>query len=155
MFECGSHATSGSFRSQERPRRPEPSPDGNASGFTLLEMIVVLAIMGLATAMVAPSMVRGIDSWRRQSVIDSLLDQIRALPGTARARGRPVEISNASLAGNAPPLQVPGDWTLSVPADWQVNANGVCNGGKVEIGNALGTRTIRVAKPFCDPALEP
>ena len=50
-------------------------------GFTLLEMIVVLAILGLATALVAPSAIRGIDSWRRQSELDSLLDQIRALPG--------------------------------------------------------------------------
>lgn len=155
MHDRGSHAIYGTSRWKARHRRAECRRDGDASGFTLLEMIVVLAIMGLATAMVAPSMVRGIDSWRRQSVIDSLLDQIRALPGTARARGRPVEVSNASLAGKEPPLEVPDEWTLRVPAEWQVNGNGVCNGGKVEIGNALGTRTIRVSKPFCDPALEP
>ena len=57
-------------------------------GFTLLEMIVVLAILGLATALVAPSMLRGIDSWRRQAAMDVLIDAIRALPGDARARGR-------------------------------------------------------------------
>ena len=54
-------------------------------GFTLLEMIVVLAILGLVTALVAPAALRGIDSWRRQAELDSLLDQIRALPGNARA----------------------------------------------------------------------
>ena len=31
-------------------------------GFTLLEMSVVLAILGLATALVAPSAIRGIDA---------------------------------------------------------------------------------------------
>lgn len=155
MHEYGSTAMSGPLSRKARHPPHDRHRAGSALGFTLLEMIVVLAIMGLATAMVAPSMVRGIDSWRRQSVIDSLLDQIRALPGTARARGRPVEISNTSLAGEGAPLQVPDDWTLRVPVAWQVNGNGVCNGGKVEIGNALGARTIRVAKPFCDPELEP
>ena len=54
-------------------------------GFTLLEMIVVLAILGMATALVAPAALRGIDSWRRQAAMDVLLDQIRGLPGRARS----------------------------------------------------------------------
>ena len=77
-------------------------------GFTLLEMIVVLAILGLATALVGPSAVRGIDSWRRQAELDSLLDQIRAMPGNARASGRAIVISDASLKGKDAPLRVAG-----------------------------------------------
>ncbi len=92
------------------------SSAARAAGFTLLEMIVVLAILGLATAMVAPSALRSIDTWRRQAEQDSLLDQIRALPGNARATGRPVLISDESLAAVKPPLQVAADWTLRVPA---------------------------------------
>ena len=34
------------------------------AGYTLLEMVVVLAILGLATAMVAPATFRTIQSWR-------------------------------------------------------------------------------------------
>lgn len=124
-------------------------------GFTLLEMIVVLAILGLATAMVAPSALRSIDTWRRQSEQDLLLDQIRALPGNARARGRAIVVSDEALAGEKPPLHVAADWTLRVPAAWQVHANGVCEGGDVEIGNAYGTRVIKVASPFCDPVVQP
>jgi general secretion pathway protein G len=125
------------------------------TGFTLLEMIVVLAILGLASALVAPSAVRGIDSWRRQAQVDALLDQIRALPGNARAQGRPIAIDAAALSGDAPPLRVEGEWTLTVPEAWSVNANGICDGGQVVIGNAIGTRTIGVAAPFCDPELLP
>ena len=125
------------------------------AGFTLLEMIVVLAILGLVTAMVAPSAVRSIDTWRRQAEQDSLLDQIRALPGNARATGRAVVISDETLSSAKPPLKVSAEWTLRVPAPWRINANGVCEGGEVEIGNAYGTKSIKVASPFCDPAVQP
>jgi len=124
-------------------------------GFTLLEMIVVLGILGLATAMVVPSLLRGIDTWRRQAELDALLDQLRALPGNARGSGRSIVISKASLASQAPPLHVGADWVLQVPATWRVHANGVCDGGKVSIGNAYGTRTVDVASPFCDPTVQP
>lgn len=133
-------------------------PDGSASraaGFTLLEMIVVLAILGLATAMVAPAAIRGIDSWRRQSELDSLLDQIRALPGEARGRGRAITLDDESLKASTPPLRVAPEWTLGVPKAWSVSANGVCGGGEVTIGNEVGQRTIVVSAPFCDPALRP
>jgi hypothetical protein len=36
-----------------------------------------------------------------------------------------------------------------------VNANGVCEGGNVEIGNQHGTRLVSVASPFCDPLVKP
>lgn len=125
------------------------------SGFTLLEMIVVLAILGLATALVAPAALRGIDSWRRQSEIDSLLDQIRAMPGAARSRGGAIVLSDATLASAQPPLRVAQAWHLSVPSPWQVSAAGVCEGGQVLVANEYGARTIVVAPPFCDPALQP
>jgi len=126
-----------------------------SDGFTLLEMIVVLAILGLATALVAPSAIRGIDSWRRQSELDALLDQIRALPGEARARGRAIDITDESVKAPTSPLRVASDWKVGVPKAWSVSANGVCAGGEVTIGNEIGQRTIVVAAPFCDPAVRP
>ncbi len=117
-------------------------------------MIVVMAILGLVTAMVAPAALRSIDTWRRQVEQDALLDQIRALPGNARSSGKPVVISDLTLAGATPPLHVAADWKLHVPATWHVQGNGVCDGGEVVIGNAYGTRVIKVSSPFCDPVVQ-
>lgn len=124
-------------------------------GFTLLEMIVVLAILGLASALVGPSMVRSIDTWRRQAAMELLLDQLRALPGNARGSGKPITVSDATLASATPPLRIDPDWTLRVPESWSVGANGVCQGGEVIVGNVYGERTISVAAPFCDPSVQP
>ena len=124
-------------------------------GFTLLEMIVVLAILGLASALVGPSLVRSIDTWRRQAAMELLLDQLRALPGNARGSGKPITISDATLASATPPLRIDADWTLQAPTPWSVGANGVCQGGEVIVGNVYGERTISVAAPFCDPSVQP
>lgn len=124
-------------------------------GFTLLELIVVLAILGLATAMVAPSAIRGIDSWRRQAAMDELLDAIRGLPGEARARGESIAVSDEALGSATPPLQIAGDWALSAPEPWKVHSNGVCEGGQVLVRNEIGERVVTVTAPFCDPKVEP
>ena len=87
--------------------------------------------------------------------MDGLLDQLRALPGNARASGKPITLSTATLASTTPPLRIDGDWTLSVPEPWSVAANGVCQGGDVVVANAFGERTVRVAAPFCDPTVQP
>lgn len=134
--------TSGTFRPTDLPRL--------AAGFTLLEIIVVLAIMGLVTAVVAPSAIRGIDSWRRQAQADLVIDQIRALPGRARASGRAIDISDESLAADASPLEVGEGWRLHVPTPWTVQANGACAPGVVELHGGHAVVTIDVSAPFCD-----
>lgn len=125
------------------------------TGFTLLEMIVVLAILGLVSALVAPAAIRGIDSWRRQAAMDELLDGIHGLPGEARARGQAIIVSDDTLSAAEPPLRMAASWTLSTPTAWQVRANGVCEGGKLLVRNELGERTIMVAAPFCEAAVVP
>lgn len=139
--------TSGTCRRTEPARAAGRQP----RGFTLLEIIVVLAIMGLVAAVATPAVVRGIDSWRRQAQADALMDQLRALPARARAAGRPIEVSAAALAGESPPLHVDEGWTLAVPEPWQVQSNGVCQGGRVELHEGERVLELQATAPFCDP----
>ena len=135
-------------------RRTEPGtqPGGRMPrGFTLLEVIVVLAIMGLVAAVATPAVVRGIDSWRRQAQADALMDQLRGLPARARAAGRPIEVSAAALADASPPLRVEDGWTLVVPEPWWVQSNGVCQGGRVELHQDDRVLVLQATAPFCDP----
>ena len=85
----------------------------------------------------------------------ALLDPIRALPVNARATGKAIDINEESLKSDSAPLHIAADWKLVVPKPWKVNGNGVCEGGEVEVGNTYGSRLIRVAAPFCDPAVQP
>ena len=131
---------------------PSEQQGYTARGFTLLEVIVVLAIMGMVAAVVAPAAVRGIDSWRRQADMDALGEQVRALPGRARASGKAITIDDDALAAEEPPLRMAPGWTLSVPEPWQVHANGVCDGGPLVARDPAGNeRAWQVQGPFCDP----
>lgn len=123
------------------------------SGFTLLEMVVVLAILGLVTALAAPSLLRTISTWQRQAQVDAVLDEVRALPGRARSWGADIHLDNAALAAASSPLSVPDGWSLSVPSPWHVQGNGVCLGGELLLGDGGRTWRIAVDAPFCEPRL--
>lgn len=133
-------------RRSRRPRRQR-----GQHGYTLLEMVVVLTILGLVVAMAAPALLRSVDSWRRQAEVDALVEQIRALPARARASGRPIAIDDDALAADDAPLRVAERWQLRVPTAWTVHANGVCDGGEVWLDGNGRSLTVAVAAPFCEP----
>ena len=126
-----------------------------SGGFTLLEMVVVLVILGLATAIAAPSVLHSIGTWQRRGEVESLLDQIRGLPARARAQGRDVLISSAALTAANPPLRADAGSTVTSEKPWRVRHNGVCDGGIVALESAGRSTRIAVAAPFCDPQILP
>lgn len=124
-------------------------------GFTLLEMVVVLSILGLATAIAAPSVLRGIDTWQRRGEVESVLDQVRGLPAAARAQGRDLLISRESLVAADAPLHAGAGWSVTTDQPWRVRHNGVCDGGVIQLESAGRATRIEVSAPFCDPRISP
>lgn len=117
-------------------------------------MVVVLSILGLATAIVAPATLRGIESWRRRGEIELVMDQLRGLPADARERGRDIIISGSTLAADPPVLRVGPEWTATTEAPWRVRHNGLCEGGLIRLSKDGRTTTIQALPPFCDPAIQ-
>ena len=131
--------TSGSCR-RSKPRA--------ASGFSLLEMLVVLALVSIMVALVAPRLagtVRAIASSGERAEVQR---QIEQLPLLARGSGHPI------LAGEDEPLVaeglvLPDGWKVSAASPLRVAANGICHPARLRVEGAGVVEEWSVAAPDC------
>ena len=130
-------------------------------GFTLLELLIVLALLGLATAIAMPNLERLYASATRASERDYVLDQIAVLGREAALNGRAYVVfgdaqpPGAVEAARYPEhetyvVDVPEGWRLQLDRPLVVRANGVCLGAALTLSHAE-ERAVRVelAPPYC------
>lgn len=131
------------------PRADRRHARSRAAGFTLLEMAVSLAVLALASALVAPSISRMADGWRNESEMTSFRTRLRGLPSQARKAGREIVIeTNAS--DSARYLQLPDEWSLRMAPALVVQQNGVCRDARGEVQTPSGAFVVEVKAPFCE-----
>lgn len=120
------------------PRRADTRPP--ARGFTLLELLVVLALAALLTALVVPAAVRGLDAARERGVAADLTALLAGLPVRAFKDGESVQFDAKALTALLPEL--PAGWSLQLSAPLRYSASGVAEGGEVVL-KAPGRPTLR------------
>ena len=131
-----------------------------AGGYTLLEMVVVLALLAMATALVAPAGYRMIQTWRDASEVDRVVGELQALSWQARTHGRPLKLAadetlpNVALEDPVDPLArlstgLPDDWTLKFLAPLQVGANGVCRSSEAVLQTSRQVIDLEITSPYC------
>jgi len=129
-------------------------PDRPSRGFTLLELLVVLTVVGLVTALVAPNLGRLVGSMERAVRRDGLVADIAGLSFRAYSLGQGFELSEAGF--NVPLRD--GNLVLSVPSGWRVQVetpirfgfNGLCSGGSLSVSSPDGVvEKLRLVPPAC------
>lgn len=100
-------------------------------GFTLLELLFVLFIVGLMVGLIAPRFGPRIDHMQLLSQRQDLEDQLRQLPRRVRLSGRnlelPKDLKMADLGDGAPVLKVPQGWGINFAPPLLIAANGACS----------------------------
>jgi len=143
----------------------------SSRGYTLLEMVVVLAIMALVTGVAAVRVFSLISSWRERTQLESIEQQFAHLPVLARQRGQEILLpppassvgdvattadtgtltAGAASAGSAlpPALILPYGWLVRFDHRLRVRANGFCEGAHIQLEHGDRHYPRIVTPPFC------
>lgn len=148
--------------------RPD-SRRSSARGFTLIEMLVVMVLLGMLTSMALPSMQRWHDAVQAKTQVSSLMQSVRAAMFAAGAQRRLLRLTESSFE----PGQADGDpqtgyrvegetLKLRLPPGWQVRrvgaaaflSSGLCEPGEVELATeSEAVMVLRISGPLCDVSL--
>lgn len=143
-------------------------------GYTLLELVVVVAVLAMATALVAPSGYRMIGTWREASQVDAALQSVASLPMLARREGHRLELGGEDAARDAPLivggrndntrmreeaekasaaavalLALPEGWDVAFEPALVVQPNGACSDSRGTLRTARQELAFEVQAPFC------
>lgn len=145
----------------------------SAAGFTLLELVVVLAIMGLVTGVAGVRVFSMINTWRERTQLESLEQQFARLPVLARQRGSDIVLpppkpgATTTAAGSElvattdplptepPALDLPKGWVVYFNQPLRVRGSGLCEGARIRIEHGDRKYWRVVAPPFCQLSEDP
>ena len=116
---------------------PTRRADPRRAGVTLIEILVVLAIMGMAAAVIMPSTSRMMDQATSHAVFFEFQRQVSELRRQANRSGDDLRLIDPAMTGD--PL--PGDRTVTLRAPWtytvapamEIAEGGVCAPASVNL----------------------
>jgi prepilin-type N-terminal cleavage/methylation domain-containing protein len=130
-------------------------------GFSLLELIIALTIMGLLGALAMPSLIRITDRTRFSLDRQDLERQLDQLPQIAVSQGRNLVLTSTPTndgtvlpptgAEQDPyPVKVPDGWRITVDAPIRYRYDGTCSGGKIRVALADSEAKYVMNPPLCE-----
>ena len=135
-----------------------PKPLRKNAGFSVLEMLVVLVIMGLMLSLVGARMMTSLDATRFARTVDAAAADIRLIRADAMLTREPRYIVTDTSMRSSDLDAIPKAHirALSVPADWRVAGgtiyiapSGVCTGGTLRITGGGRMADYAVTAPKC------
>ena len=118
------------------------------TGFSLLEMLVVLALVSIMVALVAPRLAGTVRAIATSGERAETARQIERLPLLARGSGHPVLVE-ADEPLVAEGLAFPEGWTATALEPLRVAANGICRPSRLRVEGGGVVEEWALAAPDC------
>jgi len=117
------------------------------TGFTLLELLVVLSLVSLVVSLVGPASWRQLQAARERGVASDLEAELASLPLKAFQGGDGLEISAQDLRDRlSEPL--PDGWSIELDQPLAYGPQGTAKGGHVRLRTGEGVRMQWVVLPL-------
>lgn len=120
-----------------------------AAGYTLLEMTVVLAIIGLVMSVAGPPLFKTVERYRERVALDELRMQMQHLPVLVAREGRAAVLDDEHPWPGGKAWPDAGGWQVHYLQPLVVRANGYCEGARVEFVHGQRRIPAEIAAPFC------
>lgn len=120
-----------------------------ARGFTLLELLIVLALISFMSAMVAPRLQGTYDAIAASGERAEVMRQLERLPLLARAAGAAIDIPKDGAAELGKRLALPEGWAVRPLQSLRVEAIGVCHASLVQVTGRGVVEDWTLSAPDC------
>ena len=123
-----------------------------SAGYTLLELMVVLAIMGIIMGLATPRLVKMYDAKQFSLEKDDIKFQLGKLASIAYATSTTINLKQAVTPGEQQLISLPDNWSISDSAEKiSYSIYGFCNGGIIQLRKEDREITFELSPPFCQP----
>ncbi len=116
-------------------------------GFTLLELLIVLALTAVMVALVAPRLAGTVEAIQISGDRAEVARQVATLPVKARLSGEAVRLDAKASLSNY--LQLPEGWVVTLETPLSISALGVCDAADILVTGPRGGERWVMLAPDC------
>lgn len=134
--------------------KPGCLPPPACGGFTLIEILVVLVVVGLLAGIAIPNLQKVVQRIEISSQRQAVIGELAGLGYRAYVTGQPISLGKKagnSRPGENDPLHLPDRWQIDIPQPILYTFNGACSGGTVILTAPDNRQEIfQLKPPRCD-----